>query len=72
MVGEWLGGFSMLLAPPHILLLLFGEFLRFKLGCNCPRSNYATEVTEGRAGKVEMNNFFLGGTLQWEEALQPQ
>ena len=53
MVGEWLGGFSVLLAPPHILLLLFGEFLRFKLGCNCSESNYATEVSEGRAGKMK-------------------
>ena len=59
MVGEWSGGFSVLLAPPHILLLLFGEFLRFKLGCNCSESNYATEVSEGRAGKMEMIAYLL-------------
>ena len=54
MVGEWSVGFMVILAPPRILLLLFGEFLRFKLGCNCSESNYATEVFEGRAGKMEI------------------
>ena len=34
MVGVWSVGFIEILAPPHILLLLSGEFLRFELGCN--------------------------------------
>ena len=59
MVGEWSVGFMVILAPPRILLLLFGEFLRFKLGCNCSESNYATEVFEGRAGKMEMIEYLL-------------
>ena len=59
MAGEWSVGFLAILASPHILLLLFGEFLRFKLGCNCSESNYATEVSEGRAGKMEMIKYLL-------------